>query len=277
MIGIVTHQTSRVDTFFWLAPLRGDRNAIPLLLLLALSLVIGFLAVLAFGYFSDQTKIRLVKDRMQAHLLAVRLFQDNLAAVLQAYRKILWYTVQYLYLALKPSLIMLVPLLILVVYLDSYFGYEPVHPNESFLFTAQMASGQAMNDVNLQLPAGLSESALPVHIESRKEVVWRLTAAHEGNYQVQLLTDGQVFSKKITVSDQLVRILIGRWREHPYQHWLDPSEPSLPSTAAIVEMRVGYIPHTIDLGWVQCDWTVILFAASILTALIFKKLLGIEI
>ena len=249
----------------------------PLLLILALSPVAGLLMVLAFGYFSNQKKIRLMKDQMQAHLLAVRLFQDNLGAVLQAYRKILWSTAQYLYLAFKPSIIMLVPLLALIVFLDSYFGYKPPQPNEPFLFTARMASQDTMDSVILQLPSGLTASAPPVHLASDKEVVWRLAAGKEGNYKIQLLANGQSFSKQVVVSGRLARTLLGRWRGHPWQHWLDPGETALPSASPVTALEVGYAPRLIDLGWVQWDWTIVFFIASILTALIFKKMLGIEI
>ena len=54
-----------------------------------LSLITGLLMVLIFRYTSDQNAIRQAKDRLKAHLLAVRLFQDQLPVVLSSYRKII--------------------------------------------------------------------------------------------------------------------------------------------------------------------------------------------
>jgi uncharacterized membrane protein (DUF106 family) len=45
----------------------------PLLLVLAISVVIGFLMVIGFRYTSDQRAIGRAKDQLKAHLLAVRL------------------------------------------------------------------------------------------------------------------------------------------------------------------------------------------------------------
>ena len=57
----------------------------PLLWVLAISIVIGFLMVIVFRYASDQKAIGRAKDRLKAHLLAVRLFQDQLPVVMRAY------------------------------------------------------------------------------------------------------------------------------------------------------------------------------------------------
>ena len=61
----------------------------PLLLVLAISIVIGPLMVIVFRYTSDQKAIGRAKDRLKAHLLAVRLFQDQLPVVMRAYSRIL--------------------------------------------------------------------------------------------------------------------------------------------------------------------------------------------
>ncbi len=62
---------------------------IPLLLVLAISIVIGLLMVIVFRYTSDQKAIGRAKDKLKAHLLAVRLFQDQLPVVMRAYGRIL--------------------------------------------------------------------------------------------------------------------------------------------------------------------------------------------
>ena len=46
--------------------------------------MIGLLMVIVFRYTSDQKAIGRAKDRLKAHLLAVRLFQDQLPVVMRA-------------------------------------------------------------------------------------------------------------------------------------------------------------------------------------------------
>jgi hypothetical protein len=85
---------------------------------LAISIVIGFLMVIVFRYTSDQKAIGRAKDRLKAHLLAVRLFQDQLPVVMRAYGKILRGTGSYLRLAFTPFLIAILPITFLIVQLD---------------------------------------------------------------------------------------------------------------------------------------------------------------
>src|SRR5436305_8625018 len=98
----------------------------PLMLVFLLSIVIGFLMVVVFRYTSDQKAIRAAKDHLKAHLLAVRLFQDQLQVVLISYWRILRSTGSYLRLAFMPLLYVSFPLVFLMVQVDRYLGFTPI-------------------------------------------------------------------------------------------------------------------------------------------------------
>src|SRR6476661_9582142 len=99
--------------------LSGFAASDPLVWVLGISLVIGFLMVIVFRYTSDQKAIGRAKDRLKAHLLAVRLFQDQLPVVMRAYGHILRGTGSYLRLAFTPFLIAILPITFLIVQLRS--------------------------------------------------------------------------------------------------------------------------------------------------------------
>src|SRR5262249_40590516 len=96
----------------------SDHPISPLLLVLAISIVIGLLMVIVFRYTSNQKAIARAKDRLKAHLLAVRLYQDQLPVVVRAYGRILRGTGSYLRLAFTPFLIAILPITFLIVQLD---------------------------------------------------------------------------------------------------------------------------------------------------------------
>jgi hypothetical protein len=130
----------------------SDRLAIsPLVLVLSISVVIGLLMVIVFRYTSDQKAIGRAKDRLKAHLLAVRLFQDQLPVVVRAYGRILRGTGSYLRLAFTPFLIAILPITFLIVQLDRYFGWMPLRPAQTFLVEAKVNDPAAMNEVELRL------------------------------------------------------------------------------------------------------------------------------
>ena len=248
----------------------------PLLLVLAASLVTGLLIVLIFRYTSDQKAIRRAKDQLQAQLLAVRLFQDQLRVVLRAYLRIILGTLRYVRLTLVSTLVMLVPLVPLMVQLDRYLGRTPLAPGTPFLLKARLAP-DALQNVELRLPPGLFQTATPVHIPAENEVVWRITAEREGSYHADVVVGGERFGKEVIVGDGLARLSAARWRGHFWRRLLESGEAPLPEGAPVEAISVTYLPRSLDLAFAEWNWIVVFFLASVGSALVFKKVLRIEI
>src|SRR5215470_13959041 len=157
----------------------------PLVLVVLLSIIIGFLMVLVFRYTSDQKAIRAAKDRLKGHLLAVRLFQDQIQVVLISYWRIIRSTGTYLRLAFMPLLYVSVSLFLLMAQVDRYMRYRPLAAGQDFLVTA-IAAPAALDQISLQLPAGVSLTAPPVHVPAQNEVVWRVVSQMAGTHELKL-------------------------------------------------------------------------------------------
>src|SRR5438874_1134369 len=121
----------------------------PTVVVVLLSLVIGLLMVVVFRYTSDQKALRVAKDHLKAHLLAVRLFQDQLPVVLSSYGRILISTGRYLRLAFKPLLFVILPLTFLIVQLDRYLGWAPLPSGQAFLVKVRTTNPEALNEASL--------------------------------------------------------------------------------------------------------------------------------
>jgi len=248
----------------------------PQAILIAISLVVGLLMVLVFRYLSDQRAIHVAKDQLKAHLLAVRLYQDQLPVVLRSYGRILRGTGRYIRLAFRPLLVAVIPITLLIVQLDRYLGWMPAEPSRPFLVKVQ-TTPDTLNDVSLQLPAGMEISAPPVHVPASNEVVWRLVADENGKYDVNVLAGGQTFSKEVVVSPALSRVSPVRLRDQWWERFLSSGESALPDTSAIQSIAVTYSPRSIRLFWIEWNWIVFFFVASLVAGFFFKTMLGIEV
>lgn len=248
----------------------------PLLLVLAISIVIGLVMVVVFRYTSDQKAIGRAKDRLKANLLAVRLFQDQLPVVMRAYGRILGGTGSYLRLAFTPFLIAILPITFLIVQLDRYFGWMPLRPAQTFLVEARVDDAAVANEIELQLPADLISSAPAVHIPQDKEVVWRLVAQHDGQYDVRIAAGGQTVSKQVVVSQGLARISPVRMRGRLWER-ISSGEPALADNSAIQSISVTYPPRIINFAWMEWNWIVLFFVISLIAGFIFKSALGIQV
>src|SRR5947207_10591039 len=132
------------------------RSHAPLIFVFVLSLVIGLLMVVVFRYTSNQKAIRIAKDHLKAHLLAVRLFQDQLQVVLVSYWRIVRSTGSYLRLAFMPLLYVSIPLILLMVQGDRYLGFTPIQVGQTFLVKIEVENASVLDQASLRLPAGLS-------------------------------------------------------------------------------------------------------------------------
>src|ERR1039457_3711033 len=143
----------------------------PLAIVIFVSLVVGLLMVVLFGYTSDQKAIGIAKDQLKAHLQAVRLYREQLQGVMGSYGRILRGTGRYLKLAFKQLLYVIIPIMLLIVQLDRYLGLTPIHTNTPFLVSARVNNPETLDSVSIDLPPEITASAPPVHVAADNEVV----------------------------------------------------------------------------------------------------------
>ena len=249
----------------------------PLTLVFVLSIVIGFLMVIVFRYTSDQNGIRIAKDRLKAHLLAVRLFQDQIQVVLISYWRIVRSTGTYLRLAFMPLLYVTVPLIFLMVQIDRYLGYTPLSTGQTFLVTAKLATLEALDQASLKLPEGVAITAPAVHVPAAREIVWRLSADHFERGDLEVGTAGQSVTKSLEVSDGIRRISPIRLRDRWWERIVVSSEPELPASSGVQSIAVNYPERTIKFAWMDWNWIWLFFVLSLIFGFLFKTILGIEI
>jgi uncharacterized membrane protein (DUF106 family) len=266
----------------------------PLAIVIIVSLVVGLLMVVVFGYTSDQKAIGIAKDQLKAHLLAVRLYRDQIPVVMGSYGKILGGTGRYLKLAFKPLLYVIIPITLLMVEIDRYLGQTPLPQNAPFLLTVHLdgqppsgqttgqTSGQAtasdaLNDVTLELPPEIATTAPPVHIPADNEIVWRLAGSKDGKYEVKITSGGQSAAKAVCVGSNLVRISTVRLRGQFWERMFLSAEPALADNSPINSIAINYPERSIDVAGYGMNWIWLFFILSMVAGFIFKELLGIQI
>jgi hypothetical protein len=265
----------------------------PLAVVIVLSVVVGLGMVLLFGYTSDQKAIAIAKDQLKAHLLAVRLYRDQLHVVMGSYGKVLGGTGRYLRLAFKPLLYVIIPITLLIVELDRSLGLAAIQTNTPFLLTARLSkpaefgltgdnndeAEKSLSDVKLELPPEISMDAPPVHVAAENEVVWRLLASREGSYEVKVVAGRESAAKTVRVASELARVSPERLRDHFWERMLFSGEPALPGSGPIGSITVDYPERTISLGIAdyEMNWIWLFFILSMAAGFVFKELLGIEV
>ncbi|MFQ5741200.1 MAG: hypothetical protein ACE5JX_19530 [Acidobacteriota bacterium] len=233
--------------------------------------------LLIFRYTSDQRAIRKTKEEIKAHLLAVRLFQDHLDVVLKTQLRLLLCTLTYMKHSLRPLAVMIVPILLIMIQLDTRLGHRPVAPGESVLITAVVRDSESLFKTELEMPRGLSLAAPPVRIPERKEVTWKVRVEEPGTYEARVVVGDESFAKQLTVANSVVRLSTTRLQASLWGEVLHPGESPLPVEAPVESIEVKYPVRRIGLVLFKAHWLVPFFGFSLLSGLALKGVLRTEI
>jgi hypothetical protein len=259
------------DLFF-----RPFRALDPLWAVAAFSVVTGVLMVLAFRYASNQRAVRRAKDRLGAHVLEVRLFQDQLGVVVAAYGKILRATGAYIGATLKPLAVMLVPLLILLAQMDLRLGAQPFAAGQPLLLKVRFAAPEALDQAELRLPDGLELTAPALRIPDQREVDWRLQPRRAGAFLVQIAVGSNVYEKQVVVDQALAALPGQRVRGGRFTSLLYPGEARLPSHAPVESITVNYPPREVRIAGWGMHWLIPFFVLSLLVGYAVKGVFRTE-
>jgi hypothetical protein len=266
------------------APFRG----LPALVgIVVWSIPIGVFALWVFKLTSDQQRIAEVKRKIHSCLFEIRLFNDDLFAIVRAQGEILRHVAHYQALALKPMIFILPPLVLVMVQLHAFYGFRGLAPGDHTLVRAVFDGDWSKRwdgdspPVSLEVPDGLRIDSGPVWAADLGELIWQVGAEAPGDYDLELQLDGGTIRKSLRVTDSVVRLSPTR-PDRSFLGQLEwPSEQPLPADSGIREITLAYPDADISLaGWHfewQYAWMVVFFVLTMVVAVALRGPLGVEL
>jgi hypothetical protein len=259
------------------------RSLPPMVGLTVFSLVSGVGMLYVFKWTSDQPGLDVVKRKIHAGIFEIRLFNDDMRAILAAQRDIFRNNLTYLRLSLRPLMFMVVPFVLIVAQLQLHYGYEGLkvtfadEPVDESLDVEARTAARARRpapDVSLEVPDGLRLDTPRVWIPSLNEADWRLVAEQPGSYELTVRVGEQEFAKSVVVSDRAVSRSPIR-SDGLLDQILYPGEPGFPAGAGIAAIEVKYPEAEVNfLGW-HTHWIIAFFIITIVLAFALRKPLGV--
>ncbi|HVW07382.1 MAG TPA: hypothetical protein VHC90_02310 [Bryobacteraceae bacterium] len=133
----------------------------------------GLISYFVFRRFAPHAQLRVVRRRIHAGLLGIRLYSEDPAAVWRAQKSVIAANLRGLALLAKPVLILAIPFAFLYSPLDSLYGWLPLELNHSATVTLQLPDN-ADTEYTLFPPPGIVVETPPVHIAALHQIVWRI-------------------------------------------------------------------------------------------------------
>ncbi len=271
----------------------GDATA-----LIVVSGVFGVLALLVFKQISWQAGIKLAKDKIKGHMIAIRLYQDDLAVVLKSVLNVLVRNVQYLGLNFGPFIPLALPFVFVSAQFVVRYAYAPlpliapdaeVMSGRGVMLEIELAEGRGeqIRDLKVTLPAGLRAVSPLVRAPRQGRAFQEFVASAPGEHEIVLELGGVRETKLVVAGDTAPRAM--QPRRVSSADWLSisdpnrwpalwPAEPAFASDSPFRVVAIAY-PYR-DQGWLPDGEFGILLTfvlASMLFGVVALKPLGVQI
>jgi len=252
--------------FSWAPPIVG---------LAVLSVLVGIGMLWVYRKTSDQEKIRSVKRRLHALLLELRVYADEPGVTLRTQGSLLAANLRYMGLALRPALWMALPVAILLVHLEGFYGRAPLTPGREAIVTAALPAGTAGSVPELLPPPGVELSAPPVRILDQGEVSWRIKPLGTVSGQLRFRTGSGTIEKTIEAGGR-PRLIAGKRVRTVFSAFWHPDEPRLESDD-VEWVEIRYPDADVGLGKLRMNWLLWFVIISMLAALALRKRFHVSI
>src|SRR5215203_2705996 len=223
----------------------------PLAGLTLLSLATAVAVLIAFKWTADQRALVASKRAMQAALFEMRLFNDDLAALLRAQGEVLRHTLTYLRLSLAPTLWLLVPMAALMLHMEFRFGYTGMIAGEAALIKVRLADSASVRaDASLEAPDA-------------------------GSYELRVHLGSTVLTKTVVVSDVVTRRSPVRPARGFVNQLLYPSETPLPEGSGLTAITIAYPERPFSVAGWDIGWSGVYLVLTLVFALALKGAFGV--
>ncbi|MBI4441171.1 DUF106 domain-containing protein [Candidatus Woesearchaeota archaeon] len=242
-----------LDTFF--APLLALPHLVTIILI---AFSVSLVMTLVYKWMTDQTQMRMLRDELKKYQAQMKTSKDNPEQMLELQKKAMDVNMQYMMKSLKPTLVTMLPVLLIFSWLSAHYAYEPLYPGQQFTILVQAKDGITGNVV-LETPSDVIVDGTEKKLDSGR-AVWKAQGP-EGDYLLKVKAQGKEYEKEVTIS--------------PMQQYASPEKKIDDDTLDKIEIQMKELTLLSLFGW-ELGWlgTYILFSLAFSISL--RKILDVQ-
>jgi hypothetical protein len=222
------------------------------LALVLVSGLFGILALLLFKRISWQKGIKTVKDKIKGDMIAIRIYQDDLAVVGGSVGKIFLRNFQYLGLNFLPILPLMAPFVLVMAQLVVRYAFVPVPlqdpaaellAGEGTTLEIQLVKGREaeVEGLEVRLPPGLKAVSPLVRSTTDGVAFQELVAVETGEWEIEIaFADGTRAAKRIVTGDEPTRVMQPERVAGFWPAWLWPAEDRFAGDGPLERVKFEY-------------------------------------
>jgi len=256
------------------------RNMNPWVAMIVVSFLTALLMLFVYRYTSNQKGIKKVKNKIKAHLLEIRLYKDSMSISLQAQGKILLANFKYIALNFRPLLVMIVPVMLIIIQLNFWFGYDSLKTGQPTLLKVKLEESYnpLQQNIVLEPSPGIKIETDPLRIEEDSEVNWRISPQSKGSHDLSIVIGSQSITKTLASElKPLSQISPIRYNHNFLNNLLYPVEKPIQKDIPVKSIEVIYPAGYLNFFGLNVHWLIAFFVLSIIFGFAFKGFMKVEI
>jgi len=177
-------------------------NLSPFWALVILALFISIIVTLVYKWTTNQAHMKELKDKQKEYQKQMKELRSNPQEMMKVQKEAMKINFEYMKHSLKPTLITMIPVLLIFGWMVGHFSFEPIYPNEAFSITAQFKEGSVGEAVLIvdNSTEILSPSAQNI---SNDQATWSLKSNSEGERSLIVKALGEEQTKKVLITTEL--------------------------------------------------------------------------
>jgi hypothetical protein len=246
--------------------------------LVFVSLITGAVMLFLFKLTSNQEAMKEVKTKISAYFLEMRLYKEDISAVMGAQRRILRANMGYMKLALIPAAVMIVPVILIMVQLNLRYAQTGLNPGDTAMIKVKLEEGVDVVREGIQLTAGngLEKASPAVRIPSLNETDWNIKLTSSGVHDFSLAAGSDDMAFPVYGTGRLVPIYRTFKKSSFLETILNPGAPRIPDKMPIESVEINYPEMSFDWGFINLSWLWSFLIISMAFGVILKYLLGVQ-
>lgn len=247
----------------------------PMIGMTIISVLTGIGMLWVFGKTSNQDAIATTKKRLQAYLLEMRLFGDDIGLVFGAQKKLIFGNFRYIGLMMKPMIFLTAPLLLLLIQMDAFYGATPLAIGEPAVVTMQAAGrfGTNAEVPELEAPAGIRVETPGVRVIETGQMSWRIRAEQPVEGDLKFRWGGKEWTKSVASGDPFRYLSIRRVTSLADAFWYAGESRLSEDEVEWIEIR--YPAAEVSLAGLALHWLIWFFVISMVAAYALKDYFGV--
>lgn len=249
--------------------------------LVVVSALAGLVAAIVFRFTSRQNLLRRDAELIQAQLLAMKLFRDDLGTMCGSLGRLLRYTVLRLWHSLPPTLVMVVPFVLLLAQLARWYEHAPLLPGDQALVVLQLSKDEWSESKTLVLEKSAEFVVETPSLRDPEEhaLYWRIGITQPREATLRWKLPRQEIEKCIAVASNRQQFLAVDARR-PGPGWTDrllhPGEAAFEASDTIRGIDVQYPRRSTPLLGLDVPWWATFLVISVLAAVLGGRVMRIQ-